>query len=345
MPINVVAFSDEQLRVAANLEQHYEVWIQTQQALFGLPYGMQWKTVSGHDYLYELADRRGNGRSLGPRSAETETHFERYRTDKAELTGRAAASAARLDETCRLYRALRLPMVTSEAARILREADRRGLLGSHLLVVGTSAMPAYALEAGGRFDDVPDETDDFDLAWTYAGDEPPAGARPAPVWAMLKAVDDTFTVNTERPFQARNARAYEVELLAAASTIETMHRADRPRPVALPEQEWLLPGTRVSHVVVARDASPARIVAPDPRWFALQKLWLAAQDKRNPLKRGKDRTQGMALLDAVRQRMPQYPLDAAFEAGLPAELRAYYEAWKQGDGNEPAGRPPPWTAG
>src|SRR3546814_10723504 len=73
------------------------------------------------------------------------------------------------------------------------------------------------LEAGGRFEAVPDETDDFGLAWSYPGDDPPAGGRPAPVWAMLKAVDSTFTVNTERPFQAPNAKAYAVELLSAGS--------------------------------------------------------------------------------------------------------------------------------
>src|SRR3546814_8199717 len=81
-----------------------------------------------------------------------------------------------------------------------------------------------------------------------------------------------------------------------------MHRHDQPKPIPLPEQEWLLPGTRISHVVVGRDGSPARLVVPDPRWFALQKLWMSAQGKRNPLKRGKDQIQDTALLDAVRER-------------------------------------------
>lgn len=343
MSTTMLPFTDEQLRVAANLEQHYDTWMGTQQALFALPYGMQWKTVSGHDYLYEIADRRGNGRSLGPRSPETEVLFEQYRANKGALTERAAASAAKLDETCRLYRALRLPTITSEAAKILREADRRQLLGSHLLVVGTNAIPAYMLQAGGRFDAVPDETDDFDLAWSYTGNEPPAGGRPAPVWAMLKAVDSTFTVNTERPFQARNANAYEVELLSAGSTIASMHRQDQPRPIPLPEQEWLLPGTRISHVVVGRDASPARLVVPDPRWFALQKLWMSVQDKRNPLKRGKDQIQGSALLDAVREHMPQFPLDHAFEDRLPEELRGFYESWMETAGLAAEGSGPPWS--
>lgn len=345
MATNILTFSDEQLRVAANLEQHYDVWIETQRSLFTLPYGMKWKTVSGRDYLYETADRQGNGKSLGARSPETEERYKRYREEKDSLSERAKISAARLQETCRLYRALRLPMIASEAAKILREADRRRLLGSHLIVVGTNAMPAYALEAGGRFDQVPDETDDFDMAWSYDGAEPPLPDKTATVWTMLKAVDGTYTINSERPFQARNSSAYEFELLSAESRIETMHRLDKPKPIPLPEQEWLLPGMRVSHVVVGRDGSPARIVAPDPRWFALQKLWMAAQEKRNPLKRKKDAIQGAALLDAVSTHMRQFPLDVAFEASLPEELQPFYRDWRHEQGSAVADGAPSWSDG
>lgn len=343
MATTVLPFSDEQLRVAANLEQHYEVWIETQRSLFALPYGMKWKTVSGRDYLYEIADRQGNGKSLGPRSPETEERYERYREQKDTLGDRAKASAVRLQETCRLYRALRLPMIAGEAAKILREADRRSLLGSHLIVVGTNAMPAYVLEAGGRFDRVPDETDDFDMAWSYDGKQPPLPDKTATVWTMLKAVDGTYTINSERPFQARNASAYEFELLSAGSRIETMHRLDKPKPVPLPEQEWLLPGTRISHVVVGRDGSPARIVVPDPRWFALQKLWMSTQEKRNPLKRTKDGIQGRALLDAVSTHMRQFRLDEAFEESLPAELQPFYREWRGETGPDDIEEAPAWS--
>ena len=48
-----------------------------------------------------------------------------------------------------------------------------------------------------------------------------------------------------------------------------------------------------------RDGTPARIVAPDPRWFVMRKQWLGAKAKRNPLKRRKDIAQGKALLKAV----------------------------------------------
>ncbi len=138
----------------------------------------------------------------------------------------------------------------------------------------------------------------------------------------------TYTVNTERPFQARNREAYEVEILVAPSRSAAMPRRDQPRPVPLPEEEWLLQGKQVDHVVVGQDGSPARLVAPDPRWFALQKLWMSEQPGRNPVKRPKDLRQGSALLNAIDSAMPQYPLDAAFEAELPSELVAHFERWR-----------------
>lgn len=316
-------FSDEQARTLINLEQRYQAWMEAERQLASLPYDLRRKQIGGRDYLYEIRDRSGNGTSLGVWSPENETRFREYREKKASAKERRDGSRRPLEETCSLYRALRLPMLASEAGPILREADRRSLIGSQILVVGTNAMVAYAIEAGGFIRGIPDETQDFDLAWsaTAKEDEPK-------LWQMLKAVDATFTVNSERSFQARNAKAYEVEIVVAPSRAETMFRTDQPRPVALPEQEWLLNGRPIDRVVVCRDNTPARIVVPDPRWFALQKLWMSAQIKRNPLKRPKDLKQGMALLDATYENMLHYPLDDAFEATIPVELVEHYARWK-----------------
>lgn len=321
-------FTAEQERSLINMRQRYDAWIDAERALFAMPYDLRRKKVGSYQYLYEIHDRSGNGRSLGAWDEEKQQQFDSYHAAKEAAKVRRDGAKRALGETGRIARALRLPMLSSDAGPILREADRRGLLGTHLLVVGTNAMAAYAIEAAGAFIDVPDETEDFDLAW--AAEE---AANEAIVWDMLKAVDPTFTINSERDFQARNAKAYEVELLVAPSLAATLARTDRPKPVPLPEQEWLLPGRRIDQVVPCRDGTPARIVAPDPRWFALHKLWLGAQAKRNPLKRRKDVAQGNALLDAVAEAMPHYALDAAFEAELPADLEPYFAAWKSDQGS------------
>ena len=298
--------------------------MEAEQVLASMPYNLVRKQVNGYEYLYQVKDRLNNAKSLGPWSDEKAMRLETYRSKKAKWQHRRDKSKERLDETCRLYRALRLPFMESAAGAIVREADRRGLLGTKIIVVGTNAMPAYHIEAAGMIRELPEETQDCDLAWT--GIELQEGHQP--IWDMLKAVDSTFTINTERSFQARNAKAYEVEILAAPSRVGSIFGTDRPMPIPLPEQEWLLNGRFVDHVVVCRDGQPARIVAPDPRWFALQKLWMAGQPKRNALKRPKDRKQGTMLLDVIAQTMPQYPLDSAFEAGLPGDLAPQFYQWK-----------------
>jgi len=321
-----IPFNDEQRRLLVNLAQFYDAWVGAERSLRELPSGrLAWKRVGGHEYLYQILDRNGNGKSLGPRSPENEARYEQYRAGVAARDG----ALARFRDSGRMYRALRLPMLASAAAEILREADSRRLLGDSLLVVGTNAMPAYEIEAQCRLVARLDETEDFDLAWVGSATRFAITATPSsPVFDMLKAADATYTVNSERPFQARNAAAYEVELLVAPSMTSSLPPGEKLAPIPLPEQEWLLQGERVDQIVCARDGLPARIVAPDPRWFALHKMWLAEKPKRDAKKRPKDKAQAEALLQLVASAMPHYPLDEKFSARLPAELKEHFARWR-----------------
>lgn len=334
-------FGDEVLRALANLRQHYDALIAARRSVRTLPYNMRWRTVSGRDYLYRDRDRIGNGSSLGPRGPETEAIFAEFVANRDLWRLQEAGAATKTLESCRVAVALGAPALASPAARIARELETRGLLGSHVMVVGTNALPAYEVEAAA-FIGAPDATEDFDVAWTSA--EPAEDGKG--LWQALKAVDETYTVNTERTFQALNAEAYAIEVLIAPSKAGGFRDRDAPRPIPLEEQEWLLLGHPVEQVVVARDRSAARLVVPDPRYFALHKLWMAEQAKRNPLKRPKDRKQGIALLNAVAERMPQYPLDTAFVSGLPEALVPMFNEWATAVGWQPSSRKmPSWLMG
>ncbi len=316
-------FSDEQARVIVNLEQAYQVWMETLRTLNDMPYNMRIKEVSGREYLYEVTDRLGSMKSKGPLDPVKQAEFDQYKVEKAGLKERLSQTRTILKELGSLYRALRLPMLPVEAGKILREADRLRFLGEQAMVVGTNALVAYALEANGFIRDAPDTTMDFDIALTAvdADDERPT------LWKVLKEADMTYSVNAERPFQARNAKAYEVEILSAPSRIGGQIARDKPRPVPLPEQEWLLNGRSIDRVVGVRDGEAVRLVVPDPRWFALQKLWMAEKPARSPQKKPKDGKQGIALLNAVWQAMPHYTLDGAFYETLPDELKPHFERW------------------
>lgn len=322
-------FDDEALRLLANLEQRYATWMDAQRIL--LPGRLAWKTVSGTDYLYRIADGRGNGRSLGPRSAKTEAQWQT--AQRARQTADTLSGALLRDGA--MYRTLRLPRIESAAARLLQEFDRYALLGTCLLVVGTNALAAYEIEAQSSFASAAgvDSTADFDVTWVAQQPRQTTlaaiGAAPRTLLEVMKRVDATYTLNTERTFQVRNSSGYEVELLLPKSLEQTLPRNENLMPVALPEQDWLLPGRRVEHVVCGLDGRPCRLVAPDPRYFALHKLWLAQKSTRNPLKRTKDRKQGMLLLTAIAEHMPHYSLDDDFRDALPSELISHFDHWRR----------------
>lgn len=322
----MVPFSEEQLRTLVNLGQVYDHWVESTRDRRKLPYGMQWKTVAEREYLYAMQDRKGNGRSLGPRSRATEDQLGEYQEHRDNLDKLIADLLERVEHNAKIARALRLPGVAQEAGKILVELDLRGMLGGNFMVAGTNALLAYNLEAGGTIIVGADmATDDFDLLWSR--DHPTSlmakEASPS-ILGALKGVDDTYTVNEERPFQLRNRKAYEVEILVPPSLLESLPKADRIRPAHMEELEWLLPGTPVVQVVPVKGDFAAKIVAPDPRMFALQKLWLAEKPSRNPLKKPKDKRQGEAILGACADgTLPRHPITKEFRASLPEALRPH----------------------
>ncbi len=319
-------FTNEALRVVEHLAVSYDQWRQNERGRRATGPTLTWKHISGSDYLYEVVPGGRTSKSRGPRSPETEDAYSRFTQARSELDARTKPLASRIAELARLYRALRLPMIDAAAGDLLREADLRGMLGSQLLVAGTLTMAAYQIEAQDRIADGYDATDDIDL--TLAGDLT-AGATsasrfPTPLTDLIKAVDSTYTVNTERSFQARNSRAYEVEFLTAPEFAEWVPGSEGVRPLVLQSQGWLLGGVRVDQVVMDRSGKPARIVAPDPRLMGLHKLWLSEQPDRNPRKATKDKVQGQALLAACGSLIPSHEIDASFLRSIPDEL---HEVW------------------
>ena len=320
-------FDDEQRRTLVNLETYYAQWLAAARELDG-PYkgSLRWKSVAGRQYLYHrVSSAPLVDNSLGPRSAQTEERMITFQRGKAAATERARRAEAETTRFARVGRALRLGATSGAAARLLRHLDRRGLLGTSLQAVGTVAMAAYEAEAGGRLFTGYDATQDFDLAWRGAEGLQLQSARPATLLAVLREVDPLFTRNTERSFQAISGK-YEVEVLAAPSTLASFPPDDLVPLPGLVEQEWLLLGEPLRHVVVALDGTPAPIVAPDPRWMALHKLWLSAKPARQASKRPKDQAQGLLLMRAVLEHMPLYPLDVGFVDQVSPELAGWLRA-------------------
>lgn len=75
-------FSPEQERALINLRQRYHAWMDAERDLAALPYDLRRKTVGKYEYLYEIYDRSGNGRSLGAWDEDKHRQFGAYREQK-----------------------------------------------------------------------------------------------------------------------------------------------------------------------------------------------------------------------------------------------------------------------
>lgn len=319
-------------------------WVEAERRLEALPTTMYFaRRPEGREYLIAKRHSRDSGTSLGPRNEESEAKLAQYQEEREAAQHALSATEAALAEVVAQYKALKLPVAMPLPARILRELDVAALLGTDLMAVGTNAFLVYQIEAGARFVDASDETEDFDLAWCRGAGISLASrsdARPQ-LLEVLRRVDSSFRINPRRPYQALDERGYEVELLVAPSLFRTLPPEEAFSPMAVfPEQEWLLQGRPVRHVVASRDGRSCPIFAPDPRWMALHKLWLAEKPERNAAKKPKDLKQGNMLLDAVAERMQSaYPMDIEYVLDLPVQLRELFDQWARNRGFIPAATP------
>lgn len=322
-----MALSDEQSRALINASQLYESWKDAAVELSKLPGGMYWRVINSKQYLYQYV-RSPAGiqltKSLGPRTPEAEQTFRDFKTTKESLEERKSGIEGRFKELGPAWRALRLPAIDRTAGRVLRAFDVMGFLGGRLLVIGTYALKAYEVEAATNFAAGMDATEDLDFTLLVDND-PAQEDLPRQCLLTLRQIDSTFIVAPGTPQAAVNKRGYRVDLLAGRKGEATVRRSRPWKPEVLEGQDWLLRGKPVSAVLIDFDGWPVRLAAPDPRYFALHKLWLSERQARPALKRTKDRRQGRAALQAIVAHLPHYPLDSEFAATLPAALKPHLQ--------------------
>ena len=89
--MNFRDLSPNQLRVSIDLKQTYEAYRDAARAAEQYAGGFSWKTVSGHDYLIKVINRRGGTKSFGPRSEKNEAIFAEFIAGKAKAKAREAS--------------------------------------------------------------------------------------------------------------------------------------------------------------------------------------------------------------------------------------------------------------
>jgi len=314
----------EQRRIAVDTAQLYEHSIGLHDERLRLRGGLYWKRVAGHDYLVRITDRNGGNRSLGPRSPETEKAYREFTETKRDLDARLKSINEQIARQAKFCVAAGVNRVPRLAADIVRSLDSSGLLGSHLIILGSHAMYAYEMSAGVQLKAGLLQTEDLDTLLNTKSEIELAGSiRSAGLLGILQDVDATFKPQRKRSFRAVNAKGFMVDLIRAPIDSHGGLTSIGTGIDLIAEQlrglEWLTALPLMSQIVIADNGFPVRFVVPEPRLFALHKLWVSLQPTRGPIKRKRDLHQAEAIVQLALDYF-NLGFDDAVIKSLPSDL-------------------------
>ncbi len=304
------------------------------QALQG---GMHWKTVAGKEYLFRSRDRRGYGKSLGPRTPATERILAQFKRDKTEAKERESGLRHRLEEQARYCKAARVARVPRLITAIARALWRAGL-DEAALIVGTNAL--YTYEAASGIQILSGQNPAFPAESRRSLQLLVSDARREGLTGILRKVDRSFTIMKKRTFRAVNDRGFMVDLI---KPMPKPPRADKSDLKAADTEhlDWYLSSPRFRQIVIGDDGFAAPFTVPDPRVFAIHKLWLSKQPGREALKKPKDREQAFLVAELVLRFMPHLPFSQPELKMLPRNVASLADELLEGVEVHPGGELPP----
>jgi hypothetical protein len=287
---------------------------------------MRAQSSKGKRYMYRI---HGSVRkSLGRETVELIKKKQAHDARRIALRDTAKRLEKRIDQMAPVNRALALGRIQTIAGRILRELDREGLLGTHVIVAGTNALHAYEVASGTVLSSDSVATTDADLLWDTSQSLLLAatGVRREGIMGILRRVDRSFVA--DYGYNATNRDGYIVDLICPETDDPTTMKAGADlEATPMIGAEWLLKAPQFEQTIIAEDGRPLRIVVPEPRTFALHKLWVSRRDDRSAIKRPRD----FAHAKLVAHLAKTY-LRLKFVAGdlpwLPKELRALVKQLK-----------------
>jgi len=318
----------EQRRIAIDTVQLYQHLLELDAGRRTFHGGLYWKTVAGRDYLVRTTGSHRGNRSLGPRSPQTEEVHREFTATKRDLNGRIKSINEEIARQAKFCVAASVNRVPRLAADIVRSLDASGLLGSHLIILGSHAMYAYEMAAGVQLKAGLLQTADLDtLLNSWAEIELAGSIGSAGLLGILQGVDKTFKPQRKRSFRAVNAKGFMVDLIRApieqggGRALTSIGTGSDLIAEQLRGLEWLTSLPLMTQIVIAENGFPVRFVVPEPRVFALHKLCVSLQPTRDPIKRKRDLHQAEAIVQLALDYFNLRFDDPAIKA-LPAELTA-----------------------
>jgi len=267
------------------------------------------KRLRGRNIFFDLWIDTGTARVLDPgqrRPNRNTMNFIRIKPLKE-----------RLKEQARFCRAARIARVPRIVAAILRLLEQHQLLGRNLQIVGTNALYAYEARAGVFLERGLLATQDMDVLWDirpklrlFAIDDVDNEG----LIDILQKADRSFELPSKKSFRAVNQAGYMVDLIKPEpkSVLKIEDRqvgsGDDLMAAEIKNLQWLISAPKFDQIVIGEDGFPATMVVPDPRAFAVHKLWLSSQKDREAVKKKRDRSQALAVCKLILQYMPEFEI-------------------------------------
>ena len=327
--MELTPLSDNQRRIYIDTIQLYTAYKEVLLKSRAYQGGMHWKKSKGNQYLFRTRDRTGYGKSLGPRSPETEKILDDFKNAKRQIQQRLSNYKKRIQEQSRFCKAAMIQRVPKGVTRILRILDEKKLLGRNVMVVGTHALYAYEALAGVFFDRGIMATEDIDILWdvrTKLRLSVNSPIEPGGLLGILKKADRSFELLKPHSFQAVNKDGFLVDLIKTEpknmllKEQRSMGTKGDLEAAEIKNLQWLISSKKMNQIVIGDDGFPAAMAVPDPRAYAIHKIWLSKQPDRNPLKKPRDRTQGLEVAKLLIQYLPQYPFEKSQLKMFPKEV-------------------------
>lgn len=323
--------NQDQIKEAVNTRQRFEVFLDAWKRKEGYKGSMSFGTKAKIEYL--LRDYYENGvrhqKALGQRSPETEKMLADYLSGRAAANERLKAAQANIARQAGINRALGLGRIPLIGAKIIRAIDKAGLLGKGIKVIGTNAMFAYEANTSVYFPQSVTSTEDIDMMFdarakirfTSTDD-----STTPTIIGLLQQIDKSF-IRAPNRFSANNNDGYIVDLVrpqhnppwqqmpsGLSNDIEDLEA------VQIGGLSWHENAPTFESVAIDTSGQPVRIVAPDPRAFAVHKHWLSKQPDRRADKRARDRCQAKLVASLVTHHMPHLPFEPDQMKSFPRQV-------------------------
>ncbi len=324
----MLEYNSDQRREFVNSSQRFQALRNATDREFGFRGSLVWSETSGERYLMRsYYDERGARRqkSLGKFSSQTQSLKATFDHERADAIRQRKALDEIMIRQSAINRALGLGRVPALSARIIRLLDKKRLLGHGIRIVGTNAIYAYEAACGVFVDAGLTATEDIDLLFDARARLNLISDADFPARTLLdilRLADRSFR-RTRQSFRVQNDDGFLVDLIKPSTNPPwkpgrtSIGGADDIEAAEIEGLAWLENAPAFEHIAIDERGQPLRMITPDPRAFAIHKIWISARENRTPIKKARDAEQAFAIASLARMFLQHLPFAEAELRYLP----------------------------